>query len=48
MSTTKTAKTTAKSRPYRCIKPFSKVYQFKVAIRNTDPLVWRRIQVPGC
>jgi hypothetical protein len=47
MSTIKTA-TAPKPRSYRCLKPFAKVYQFKVAIRNTDPLVWRRIQVPGC
>ncbi len=33
---------------YRCRKPFTKVYQFKIIIRNTYPLVWRCIQVPGC
>jgi len=26
---------------------FAKVYQFKITLNGTDPVVWRRIQVPG-
>ena len=33
---------------FSCPLPFSKVYQFKVTLIETDPPVWRRIQVPGC
>ncbi len=29
-------------------KPFSKIYQFKITLLETDPPVWRTIQVPGC
>ena len=29
-------------------KPFSKIYQFKITLLETNPPVWRRIQVPGC
>jgi len=27
---------------------FTKVYQFKITLCGTEPVVWRRIQVPGC
>ena len=27
-------------------KEFDNVYQFKIVLRDTDPPVWRRIQVP--
>ncbi len=27
-------------------KKFEKVYQFKIALKNTKPSIWRRIQVP--
>lgn len=30
------------------LRPFSKVFQLKVTLLETDPPVWRRIQVPGC
>jgi len=29
-------------------RPFSKIFQFKITLLETDPPVWRRIQVPGC
>jgi hypothetical protein len=37
-----------KPEPFECSKAFAKIYQFKIALRETKPLVWRRIQVPGC
>ena len=37
-----------KPKPFRCSKPFKNVYQFRIALRGIKPLVWRRIQVPGC
>lgn len=46
---TQTLKTEGKAEEgYCCSFPFSKVYQFKVTLRNTEPPVWRRIQVPNC
>lgn len=33
---------------YSYLFPFSKIYQFKITLIETDPPVWRRIQVPGC
>jgi len=33
---------------FQCRHPFSKVLQFKVTLLETDPPVWRRLQVPGC
>ena len=44
---TKTAKDTPLE-SYSYLFPFSKIYQFKITLLETDPPVWRRIQVPGC
>ena len=33
-------------RPSRRPKPTDVVYQFLIALAETEPLVWRRIQVP--
>jgi hypothetical protein len=33
---------------YSCQSPFAHVLQFKVTLLETDPPVWRRIQVPEC
>ncbi|MEI8140138.1 MAG: plasmid pRiA4b ORF-3 family protein [bacterium] len=44
----KSVKRTTSSGVYSCPQPFLKVYQFKVTLLETDPPVWRRIQVPGC
>jgi hypothetical protein len=35
-----------KPRSYRYTKPFSHVYQLKIALKGIEPLIWRRIQVP--
>ena len=29
-------------------KPFKQVFQFKIALKDVEPLIWRRIQVPDC
>lgn len=29
------------------IAPFTHVYQFKIVLKDTDPAIWRRIQVPS-
>ncbi len=44
----KTAKPVKSPKVYSCPLPFSTVYQFKVTMLETNPPVWRRIQVPGC
>ena len=44
----KKAKSSKALKVYSCPLPFTKVYQFKVTLLETDPPVWRRIQVPGC
>lgn len=31
-----------------CSGAFARVFRFRVSIQNTDPPVWRRIEVPGC
>ena len=41
-------KAPAASTPFAVPLSFTKVYQFKVTLQETEPLVWRRIQVPGC
>lgn len=46
-----TIRSMAKKTPdkaYSYLFPFSKIYQFKITLLETDPPVWRRIQVPGC
>ena len=36
----------SKSRPFQHVLPFKQVYQFKVALKDVEPVIWRRIQVP--
>lgn len=38
-----------KPRPtYSCRKTFTRIFQFKIILDQTRPLVWRRIEVPSC